>query len=158
LEYIDYIVKKSALPLADEGWQMYQPPLFYLLSALVVGSMGGTASSDSAILGLRVCSMFTGMALVVVVFLCLRLLFPEQPARQIIRLVIAGYLPANLCLSHNITNEILSALFVTLALYFTLRVLHSAKASFGLLIAVGVSLGLAMLTKFSAMLAIPVIF
>jgi hypothetical protein len=39
-QYIDYVLSKKALPLADEGWQMYQPPLFYVLSALIIGPFG----------------------------------------------------------------------------------------------------------------------
>ena len=35
LYYIDYIQQKKALPLADEGWQTYQPPLYYLFGAVV---------------------------------------------------------------------------------------------------------------------------
>ncbi len=136
---------------------MYQPPLFYLLSALIVMPMGGTASSDSAILALRVFSTLTGMALVVVIFLCLRLLFPKQPGRQIVGLLIAGFLPANVSLSHHITNENLSALLLTISLYFTLRVLRSETTATRMLVAAGVFLGLSLLTKFSAVLAVPLI-
>src|SRR5205823_6069675 len=56
------------------------------------------------------------------------------------------------------TNETLAALFVTAALYFCLRVLRSEVPSTRLYAAVGVCLGLAMLTKFSALLAILPIF
>ena len=156
-EYIDYILKNKALPLADEGWQMYQPPLFYLLSALIIGPFGWSASADSALLALRACSVFTGIGHLVLIFLCLRLMFPSQPARQVVGLLIAGFLPANLCLSHHITNESLAALFVTAALYFTLRLLRAERPSARLAIAVGTCLGLALLTKFSALLAIPLV-
>ena len=124
-QYIDYILQNKALPLADEGWQMYQPPLFYVLSALIIGPFGWSASADSAVLTLRAFSALTGIAHLVLVFLCLRLLFPNQPRRQIVGLLLAGFLPANLCLSHHITNESLAALFVTAALYFTLRLLRT---------------------------------
>jgi tetratricopeptide (TPR) repeat protein len=156
-EYIDYILKHKALPLADEGWQMYQPPLFYVVSALIVGPFGWTASTDAAVLLLRVCSALTGIAHLVLILLCLRLMFPNQPRRQVIGLIIAGFLPANLCLSHHLTNEGLAALFVTAALYFTLRLLQAQRFSPRLAIAVGTCLGLALLTKFSALLAIPFI-
>jgi tetratricopeptide (TPR) repeat protein len=154
-QYIDYILQKKALPLADEGWQMYQPPLFYVLSALIIGPFGWTASADSAVLALRGFSALTGIGHLVLIFLCLRLMFPGQPRRQIVGLLLAGFLPANLCLSHHITNEGLAALFVTAALYFTLRLLRAERCSARLAIAVGTCLGLALLTKFSAVLAIP---
>lgn len=155
LQYIDYVLQKKALPLANEGWQMYQPPLFYLLSALIIAPFDSSASTDSSVLVLRGFCACIGIIHLILIFLCLRLLFPTQPRHQFVGLLIAALLPANLCLAHNITNETLAALFVTAALYFTLRILQSDRPSAVLQIAVGICLGLAMLTKFSALLAIP---
>jgi tetratricopeptide (TPR) repeat protein len=156
-QYIDYVLSKKALPLADEGWQMYQPPLFYVVSALIIGPFGWSASSDSAVLALRAVSALTGIVHLVLVFLCLRLVFPNQPRRQIVGLLLAGFLPANLCLSHHVTNESLAALFVTAALYFSLRLLRAEVSAVRWAVAAGACLGLALLTKFSAVLALPVI-
>src|ERR1039457_3466268 len=156
-QYIDYILTNKALPLADEGWQMYQPPLFYLLSALIIGPFGWAASTDSAVLALRAVSALTGIVHLVMIFLCLRLVFPNQPRRQMVGLLIAGFLPANLCLSHHVTNENLAALFVTAALYFSLRLLRAERASGRLAVVAGACLGLALLTKFSAVLAVPLV-
>jgi tetratricopeptide (TPR) repeat protein len=154
-QYIDYILRKKALPLAQEGWQMYQPPLFYLLSALIIGPFGWLSTADSAVLTLRSFSALTGLVHVALVLLCLRLLFPGQPRRQIVGLLLAAFLPMQVCLSHHITNESLAALFVTAALYFSLRLLRTEGRGIGLAIGVGACLGLALLTKFSAVLAIP---
>jgi tetratricopeptide (TPR) repeat protein len=154
-QYIDYILDKQALPLADAGWQMYQPPLFYMLSALIIAPFGWSASADSALLALRSFSVLVGMAHLVLVFLCLRLVFPNQASRQAVGLLLAGFLPANLCLSHHLTNENLAAAFVTAALYFCLRLLRTPAAPARLAIGAGTCLGLALLTKFSAVLAVP---
>jgi tetratricopeptide (TPR) repeat protein len=154
-QYIDYILDKQALPLADAGWQMYQPPLYYLLSAFIIGPFGWSASADSALLALRGFSVLVGMAHLVLIFLCLRLVFPSQPSRQVVGLLLAGLLPANLCLSHHLTNENLAAAFVTAALYFCLRLLRTQAAPARLAVGAGTCLGLALLTKFSAVLAVP---
>jgi len=156
-QYIDYILQHKALPLADEGWQMYQPPLYYLLAASLIGTFGWSASADAALLSLRAVAALTGIIQLLLVFLCLRLLFANRPRLQVVGLLVAGFLPMNLCLSHHITNEGLAALFVTAALYFTLRLLRSEERGTGLAIGAGVCLGLAMLTKFSALLAIPLV-
>ena len=156
-QYMDYILQNKALPLADDGWQMYQPPLFYLISALIIGSLGWPATADSAILTLRAFSALTGIAHLVVVFLCLRLLFPGRPRQQVVGLLFAGFLGMNLCLSHHITNESLAALFVTGALYFCLRLLRTETGAGNLAIATGACMGLALLTKFSAVLVVPLI-
>jgi hypothetical protein len=107
---------------------------------------------------LRVFSVVTGMAHLVLLFLCLRLLFPGQRSPQIVGLALGGFLPAHLYLSHHPTNEGLAALFVTAAIYFTLRILRSALAAPRLYVATGVCLGLALLTKFSAVLVLPFVF
>jgi tetratricopeptide (TPR) repeat protein len=155
LQYIDYILQKKALPLADEGWQMYQPPFFYIISALIISPFDSSASTDSSVMILRCLCAAISIVHVVMIFLCLRLLFPRQGYHQFVGVLVAGFLPANLCLAHNITNETLAAMFVTSALYFTLRSIRSAAPSPGFELAVGICLGLAMLTKFSALLAIP---
>ncbi len=155
LQYIEYILQKKALPLADEGWQMYQPPLFYVLSALILTPFDSLVSSDFSVLALRTFCAFIGIAHLILIFLCLRLLFPSQPRHQFVGLLFAAFLSANLCLAHNITNETLAAFFSTAALYFTFRILRSSRLSARLPIAVGACLGLAMLTKFSALLVIP---
>jgi tetratricopeptide (TPR) repeat protein len=162
-QYIDYLLEKKALPLADEGWQMYQPPLFYFLSAMLLGPLGLSASGDAGLMVLRVVSMATGLVHLLLLFKCLRLLFPRQHAQQIVGLVFAGFLPANLYLSHHVTNESLGALFVTAAFYFCLRILSTVQSPESTVhsrdhVAVGLCLGLALLTKFSALLALPFIF
>src|SRR5262249_36572301 len=121
LQYVDYILQKKALPLANDGWQMYQPPLFYLLSALMLAPFDSSSSTDTSILALRAFCAVISIVHVLLIFLCLRLLFPNQTRHQLIGLAIGAFLPPSLCLAHNITNEMLSALFVTTALYFTLR-------------------------------------
>ena len=178
LYYIDYILQKKALPLADEGWQTYQPPLYYLLSAGLVAPFPLSEAARSvgwrdlpklpdwrgraALLALRAFSAATGITQIVLIFLCLRLWFPNRPSLQVVGLLVAGFLPASLCLSHHVTNEPLAAVFVTGAMYFTLRILSEGRREKGEgrrteYAAVGVCLGLAMLTKFSALLAVPVI-
>lgn len=157
LEYIDFILQGRGWPLADQGWQMYQPPLFYALSAAVISPFAGNAWSDSVILGLRALCALVGLVHLGLVYLCLRELFPKQPSAQNVGLVLAAFLPANLYLSHHITNEGLAALFVTVALYFCLRASRAGKFSIALHFGVGIALGLALLSKFSALLAVPLI-
>jgi tetratricopeptide (TPR) repeat protein len=155
LEYIRAILKNKALPLADEGWQMYQPPLYYALSAGLIAPFIRTASADTCIWILRFFSAFTGLIHLILLLLCFRLIFPRRPRLQCVALAFAGLVPANLYLAHYVTNESLSALLVTASFYFALRAARSDQNYFALLVAAGLSLGLALLTKFSALLAIP---
>ena len=36
LDYVRYLLDHKSIPLANEGWEAYQPPLFYLASAIVM--------------------------------------------------------------------------------------------------------------------------
>ncbi len=52
-EYIQFIQQKHALPLANDGWEMFHPPLYYLASALVLDACGRSAGDADATFYLR---------------------------------------------------------------------------------------------------------
>jgi tetratricopeptide (TPR) repeat protein len=150
LNYIKYVQEQKALPLADEGWEMHQPPLYYVLAAGLLAVFGLTTGDPGMLLVLRLMGLAIGLGQLVAVAGCLRLLFPEQPRRQLVGLTLAACLPVHIYLSHYITNESLVMLLGTVAIYFCLRILHYPSASltqYGLL---GLCLGAALLTKITA--------
>jgi len=155
LRYIDYIQQNKALPLASEGFEMHQPPLYYLVSATALGALGTTSAQDTGVLLLRLFSLLVGIAHLLVLFASFRLLFPARPGAQIAGVLVAGLLPAHLELTHFTTNETLAAFFVTAAFYCVLRLLKQEEMSPRWLVAAGVALGAALLTKITALLAAP---
>jgi cytochrome c-type biogenesis protein CcmH/NrfG len=157
-EYIQFIQEKHALPLPKDGWEMYQPPLYYLCSAAVLAVCGLSVPDDDAGLVLRGVNGAVGLVHCWLALLCFRLLFPKNLPAQAIGLLVAAFLPPHLYLSQYVTNEPLAGLFVTVAFYFCLRALQSEKEGLWLHVSIGVALGAAMLTKFSTLLAIPVFF
>ena len=154
-EYINFILDRGRLPLASDGWQMYQPPLYYLLAAGLLIPFDLNASSDAALLLLRVVSGVTGLGQILLLFLSLRLLFPDRPKSQALGVLLGAFLPAHLYLAHHVTNEGLAALLATASIYFTLKFLRSDPAPLRPALAVGACLGLALLTKFSTLLVAP---
>jgi tetratricopeptide (TPR) repeat protein len=158
LEYIKYIQERRALPLLTEGSEMFQPPLYYILSASVLSSCGLSATDTSGILMLRLMTMLFGITHFVLVFLSLRLLFPTRLAPQLVGLVLAAFLPMQLYLSHYVTNETLAATLVAAAVYFGLRLLRTKNASGWGHAWLGLFLGAAILTKTTAILLIPSLF
>jgi tetratricopeptide (TPR) repeat protein len=157
LEYINYILQAKALPLANQGWEMYQPPLYYLLNAVIAAASGADAHSDWTISLIRLFGLATGVAHFVVVFFALRLLFPKQLGAQWFGMLLAAFLPEHLYISQYITNESLSAAWVTGALFFCLRLTGRPSESRGAALGVGLCLGAALLTKSTALLAVPFI-
>ena len=157
LDYIQYLQEHRALPWPNDGVQMFQPPLFYLVSAGVLAILKIPAASGAGVLLVRSLTMVFGIAHFSVVFFSLRLLWPQHPGRQLIGLTLAAFLPMNLYLSHYCTNETLAALLVSLSIYLTLRMLRQNDASWWQLALLGLTSGAAALTKFTALLVLPFI-
>ncbi len=105
-QYIRFLQEQKRLPLATDGWQMYQPPLYYLGAAGLLSAIGLTVESDAAIRWLRAVTAFTALAHLGLIFLGLRELLPAVRGRVVVGVVFAGFLPAHLVLAHYVTNEI----------------------------------------------------
>ena len=156
LDYIKYLQERRALPLPTEGYEMFQPPLYYLLSAVTLSLCGlSIVDAPSGILVLRGLTMLFGVAHFVFVFLSLRRLFPNSFSRQAIGLVLAAFLSMQLYLSHYPTNETLAAALISAGVYFALRVLQTESGSLMSHVWLGLCLGAAMLTKFTGILLLP---
>src|SRR6266496_2684256 len=155
LKYIDYIQEHRALPMPTDGWEMYQPPLYYLIAAASL-STGKLSTNDAAsVVVLRFLGAFFGIAQFVLVFLSLRLLLPLRVT--FIGLFLAAFLPMHLYLAHYVTNVMLAATLVTATLYLCLRLLRddTPRASqFGWL---GLALGAAMLANVTGFLLLPIV-
>ena len=155
LKYINYIQEHRALPLPTEGWEMYQPPLYYLVAAasLAVGKL--STNDPMSVFVLRLLGAFFGIAQFVFAFLSLRLLLPPRAA--LVGLLLAVFLPVHLYVAHYVTNEILAATLATVALYLCLRLLRSDKPSASQFAWLGLAIGAAMLTKATEILLLPIV-
>lgn len=158
IAYIKYIQEQRALPLPTEGFEAFQPPLYYALSAAALAVAGLTVAHPGSIALLRALTMCFGIAHFVIVLLCLRLLFPARPGAQAVGLSLAAFLPMQLYLSHYPTNETLAAALVSLTIFVALRILKKDTASIWEFGGVGLCVGAAMLTKATALLLIPPLF
>lgn len=157
LEYITYIQEHWSLPSPKQGWEMFQGPLYYVLSALVLGAGHLKAFQSAGILLLRWLSVLIGAVNVALIFASLRLIFPGQWKKQMPGALLAAFLPAQICLLHYTTNETLSATLMSAAFYLCLRIVRAPSPSSGLHAGLGCVLGLALLAKVSAIVFLPVI-
>ncbi|PYJ07297.1 MAG: hypothetical protein DME25_04185 [Verrucomicrobia bacterium] len=155
IAYIRYIQDHRSLPLASEGWEMFQPPLYYLLSAGLLGLLGLSVADAAGIVALRIMGLVIGVSHFIIVWAALRLLFPNQRAKHLSGVALGAFLPPLLYLSHYITNEALAAALVSLSVYLCLRILKLERASCKAYTALGLCLGAALVTKMSALLAAP---
>src|ERR1017187_5576668 len=117
VDYIAYIQKHWALPLANEGWEMYQPPLYYGISAVTLSSFGLSATDKIGAIVLRLLTMCFGLAQMALIFMSMRLLFPGRTGQQWLGLMLGAFLPMQLYMSDYVTNETLAATLVTASLF-----------------------------------------
>jgi hypothetical protein len=156
VNYISYIQKHWALPSPRQGWEMFQSPLFYALSACLLGH--ANPATPTGILIVRGLNMVVGVANIALIFACLRLMFPGEWKNPLAGALLAAFVPAQIYLLHYPTNETLSATLMTAAFYICLRILGRPGASVALHAVLGSVLGLALLTKASAVVFLPIIF
>jgi Flp pilus assembly protein TadD len=154
ISYIKYIQERHALPLPSEGYEMFQPPLYYALSAAVLSLGGLTVSDPGSIAVLRTLTMCFGIAHFAIVFFSMRLLFPARRGAQFAGVLVAAFLPMQLYLSHYVTNETLAATLVSAAIYLALRTLNKPNARIWQFAGLGLCVGAAMLAKATALLLI----
>ena len=157
LSYIKYLQEHHSLPLPGQGVEMFQPPLYYIVSAVVLSLFRLSTTDPSAILLLRALTMLFGIAQVVLVFASLRLIFPGRPNLQLIGAGVAAFLPMHLYVSHYPTNETLAGVLVSASIYLALRMVTSGTSSWQSYSVLGLLMGAALLTKATAILAVPFI-
>jgi hypothetical protein len=157
LEYIDYVLRRARLPLADEGWEMYQPPLYYAMAAGVVRSLGHVRLDVETLAILRALNLAGGLVLLGCLLGSLRLLFPARPRRWVSGFAVGAFLPAQLYMVQYLSNEAWAAAWAAAAFYVCLRILRRRDRSLGAHVLLGALLGAGMLTKFSLLIVVGVI-
>jgi len=155
LDYIKYIQDGRGLPLADQGMSMYNPPLYYLVASGLLAVCGLSGRDPAGVILLRCLGLLLAIVHLLLVSGAMRLVFPAKRGKQVVGLLLAGLLPAQIYLSHYVTNEVLLSVLVTATLYACLRALQDERLSAARFAGVGVLMGLALLTKFTALLAVP---
>src|SRR5258708_32883870 len=100
LAYIRDVQEPRSLPLASEGWEMFQPPLYYVLSAGILEALSLSVDQADGVLVVRLLGMAIGIAQFALIWGCLGLLFPDSRTRQRWGLLLAAGLPPLLYLAH----------------------------------------------------------
>ncbi len=157
IEYVQYIATRGALPLAPDGWQMFQAPLFYLLAAVPfrIGlALGDTALAVELV---RLVPLFCGFLQLEVAFRLARLVFPERLPEQLILMGIVVFAPMHLYMNQYVGNEPLAAALTSLAVLMLCEFMLKPRCALSARrqLALGAVLGAAILAKVSAVLLAP---
>jgi len=157
LLYIDHLVEERALPLASEGWSSYHPPLYHALTAAWVTLWGVGREGVAAALAHRTVGSLAGLSLAWSAWLLARSLWPRAPGRIALAVGIAALLPMNVYMAAYVSNEALHGALVGAAVAATAAVLRDGPRAWTSLCGLGVALGAAALTKYTALLVVPVL-
>ncbi|MCS6844701.1 MAG: glycosyltransferase family 39 protein [Caldilineales bacterium] len=144
------------LSVAPLRYEAHQPPLYYLLAALVY------RATDGALLPLRLLSVALGALLVVLIYALARLILPGRPEVALAAAAFTAFLPMHVATSAAVNNDalaevVLAAILLLSVRYVQLALVGPRPPTPGDALAIGLLLGLALVTKVSAYVAIPVV-
>ena len=157
LEYVRFVAAEGRLPLATDGWTMFQPPLFYLVAAACRSVLGQLVAPETADLLLRLVPMACGAALIELCHRAGRLCFPADPWRQTVATLVGGCMPITLYQCQVVHNEPLAAVLAAATFLGCLHLLADSPAvqRRWFAPALGAAWGLALLTKSTPLLLGP---
>lgn len=144
--YLNRIVSEGFPPelsIAPLTYEDHQPPLYYLLALPLYRLTGG------ALLPLRLFSVALGLTLLTVVHRLVLTLFPERPFLATTATALVALLPQHVAMTAAVNNDALAELILAIALLLAVRPEPRPWS-------LGAVLGLAMLTKTTAYVALPV--
>jgi Flp pilus assembly protein TadD len=157
LAYIEYIQEQATLPSANQGWEYFQAPLYYLLGADLLGLLGLRAVQPEAGQILCLLNLLIGAGGLALTLAALRLVFPRRPRLQFAGMLLAAFWPLQVYLLHYPTNETLGAFTTTAAFFLCLKILRQENPPLAWYAGLGVMLGAALMSKASAVLAVAVV-
>ncbi len=110
IEYVDFILKEWAIPLASNGWEYHQPPIYYWMSALWIHLNGFIGrAGDMLYNDLQTFSLLLSVGTLFVCAWIGRLLFPAKTGRKgdVLFLMLMAVMPGLVMFSSRFTNETL---------------------------------------------------
>jgi 4-amino-4-deoxy-L-arabinose transferase-like glycosyltransferase len=148
------------LSIAPIRYEFHQPPLYYALAAPLYSVTGGDP------LALRLFSVLLGSGIVLLAYAIARRVFPTQSALPLGTAAFVAFLPQHLATVSQIGNDVLAELLFAAVLFVLVRWLtQSARSSeneskdarhlLGSAFGLGLLLGLILITKTTAYVALP---
>lgn len=156
LAYVVHLVEHGTIPLATQGNQMMQAPLAYLLFAPLFIALSQLLDAEGVVQGMRILPMACGAAQVELCYRAVRIVHPDREDLQRAGILVGGLLPVHLYLAHAVANEPVVALFGGAVSVAALGIAMRAESpSRSRSAGGGILLGLALLSKVTAVLLAP---
>lgn len=156
IKYIRYVAQNWRIPLPGEGWQMFQSPLYYIVSAPFYLFFNLFLGHETVVKILRVIPLFCGMAQVELTYRTLKSVYPGRGDLQALGTVVGGLVPMNIYISQYAGNEPMAGLFTSATLLVVFGIINRGEELHrGRIALLGVFYGLALLSKVTPVLLIP---
>jgi hypothetical protein len=154
LAYIGHVAEKHRIPLATDGWQMFQSPLYYIVSAGLLHVFYKFTDVATCAFLLRLLPMACGLVQIELCYRAARRIFPERDDLQLLGTAFAGMLPMNIYLSQYVGNEPLGGVLSAAIFVVCLKWIHPGPQENLKWVpaTLGILFGLALLAKVSAVL------
>jgi 4-amino-4-deoxy-L-arabinose transferase-like glycosyltransferase len=138
-------------------YEFHQPPLYYALAAPIYDLIGGDPYA------LRLFSVGLGAGIVLLAYAITRRVFPQRSALALGAAAFVAFLPQHLATVAQICNDVLAELLYAAVLFVLVRWLtqpadnnrHNKKRRFANILGLGLLLGLILITKTTAYVAVP---
>jgi hypothetical protein len=164
IEHLRYVATGRGVPMADQGWQMYQPPAYYLFAAavyrVVLPITAGAAHKwqwpCSDFLALKAVQLLTPIFALMQVLVVLKLIryifstFKESFSFTVVAFV--TLMPMQIYSSSFISNEMFSALMISIAFFLLIVMVTQLRFGIGYSAALGSLIALACLSKYTGFL------
>ncbi len=159
LRYVQIIAEEGRLPTPAEKTEAisHHPPLHYLIVTPVYLATQGLGT-EAAWHALRLTQIPLGVVTLALIFAMLRRLIPDRPWLPVVAMASVALLPNFQLLSAVLSNDLTTALFSTLMLYFFVRALRRPRRLVRWAGLAGVGGGLSVVTRTNGMALIPVAF
>lgn len=151
VEYIKYMASKWRAPIATEGWEMFQPPCYYFISAVIYNLFGGEAAEPGSLKAVQIMGTISGVANACFAWLVLRKLFENNYLIQLLGFSVAAFLPMCFYMNPLISNEIFSGSIISLAICLLIQYGFEVRIKIRHAVVLGVVVGLALLSKYTAL-------
>ena len=157
--YLEQLKSKGfppSLPIHPVRYEAHQPPLYYLLASAVFRLTQGQ------LLFLRLFSVALGAIFVVLTYEIVRQIYPQRAALRLAAAAFVAFLPMHVAMAASVNNDALAEVLLAGILLLSIRyvkrwLLGPGQPGWLQALALGLLLGLALVTKVSAYVAIPVV-
>lgn len=142
--YVGWVAREGSLPTLTVSVAASHPPFFYVLAAALVRLGGGPSA-------VQMISIVAGMVRLPLLWLGFEIAMPGARVARRVALALAAVLPVAVHMDGTVSGESLGATLVALALVFVPSAFGEGRRATAAGVVVGIVLGLALLTKVTAL-------